>query len=71
MIECLPAWEGRRLRRHWATIASLVETAKLNGVDPQSYLADVIARVVVGHPQSQIDELLAWSYAPAPVLAAA
>jgi hypothetical protein len=28
---------------HWATIASLVETAKLNGVDPQAYLADVMA----------------------------
>jgi hypothetical protein len=43
---------------HWATIASLVETAKLNGVDPHPYLADVIARIVAGHPQSQIDDLL-------------
>ena len=47
---------------HWATIASLVETAKLNGVDPQAYLADVITRIVAGHPHSQIDDLLPWAY---------
>jgi transposase len=56
---------------HWATIASLVETAKLNGVDPQAYLADVIARIVEGHPQSQIDDLLPWAYAPTPLKAVA
>ncbi len=56
---------------HWATIASLVETAKLNGVDPHAYLADVIARIVAGHPQSQIDDLLPWAYAPAPLMAVA
>ena len=43
---------------HWAVIASLVETCKLNGVDPQSYLCDVISRIVGGHPQSHLDELL-------------
>ncbi len=56
---------------HWATIASLVETAKLNAVDPQLYLADVIARIVSGHPQSQLDELLPWAYVPAPLKAVA
>lgn len=56
---------------HWATIASLVETCKLNGVDPQAYLADVIARIVAGHPQSQINHLLPWAYAPAPLKAVA
>jgi hypothetical protein len=39
-----------------------VENCKLNGVDPQAYLADVIARIVAGHPQSQIDDLLPWAY---------
>jgi transposase len=34
---------------HWATIASLVETSKLNAVEPQGGLADVIARIVAGH----------------------
>lgn len=43
-------------------IASLMETAKLNGVDPQYYLADVIARLVAGHPQSQLDDVLPWAY---------
>jgi transposase len=47
---------------HWAVIASLVETAKLNGVEPHAYLADVIARIVSGHPNSRIDELLPWAY---------
>ena len=56
---------------HWAVIASLMETCKLNAVDPQAYLGDVIARIVAGHPQSQIDELLPWAYAPAPLKAVA
>ena len=35
---------------HWAIIASLIETCKLNAVDPQSYLTDVITKIVNGHP---------------------
>jgi hypothetical protein len=49
---------------HWATIASLIETPKLSGIDPQAYLRDVMARIVEGHRQSQIDDLLPWAYAP-------
>ena len=56
---------------HWAVIASLVETCKLNAVDPQAYLADVITRIVNGHPQSQIDELMPWAYAQPPLRAVA
>ena len=48
---------------HWATIASLVETCKLNGVDPQIYLADVFARIVNGHQNNRIDDLMPWNYA--------
>ncbi len=55
----------------WTVIASLVETCKLNAVDPQAYLGDVIARIVAGHAQSQIDELPPWAYAPAPLKAMA
>jgi transposase len=47
---------------HWAVIASLIETCKLIGVDPQTYLADVITRIVNGHSNSRIDELLPWAY---------
>src|SRR4051812_42438481 len=47
---------------HWAVIASLIETCKLIGVEPRAYLADVISRIVNGHPQSRLDELLPWAY---------
>jgi transposase len=56
---------------HWAVIASLVETCKLIGVEPQAYLADVISRIVNGHPQSRLDELLPWAYPTTPALKAA
>jgi len=55
---------------HWAIIASLIETCKLSGIDPQIYLADVITRIVNGHPNSQIDDLLPWAYDPSPKLKA-
>jgi hypothetical protein len=38
---------------HWAVIASLVETCKLNGVEPLRSVADVIAWMVEDHPQSR------------------
>ena len=53
---------------HWAVIASLIETCKLIGVEPQAYLADVITKIVNGHPNSKIDELLPSAYAAAPEL---
>ena len=40
-----------------AAIYSLVETAKLSGLDPQAYLRDVLARIA-DHPINRIDELL-------------
>jgi transposase len=48
--------------QHWAVIASLIETCKLNGIDPHAYLADVITKIVNDHPNSRIDELLPWAY---------
>jgi hypothetical protein len=47
---------------HWAAIASLIETCKLNDVDPLAYLTDVLTRIVNGHPNSAIDQLLPWAY---------
>lgn len=47
-----------------ANIYSLVETAKLNGVDPQAWLADTIARIA-DHPARRVAELLPWNYRPA------
>ena len=47
----------------WARMASLIETCKLNLVDPQSCLTDVLTRLVDGWPQSRIDELMPWHWA--------
>jgi hypothetical protein len=55
---------------HWAVIASLIETCKLIGVEPHAYLADVITKLVNGHLNSKIDELLPWAYPAAPALKA-
>ena len=49
----------------WAVIASLIETCKLNDVDPYAYLAGTLTRIVDGHLASAIDELLPWAYASA------
>jgi transposase len=40
---------------------TLIETAKLNGVDPQSWLTDVLSRIA-NHKINRIDELLPWNY---------
>jgi hypothetical protein len=53
---------------HWAVIASLIETCKLIGVEPRGYLADVISKIVNGHPNSRLDELLPWAYPTTPAL---
>jgi hypothetical protein len=50
---------------HWAILASLIETCKLNGVDPQAYLADVFARLAADHPVNRLDEMLPWNWAAA------
>jgi transposase len=47
---------------HWAVIASLVETCKMNRVDPQAYLRDVLTKIVARHPMSELDELLPFAY---------
>ncbi|MBX9910438.1 MAG: transposase domain-containing protein [Beijerinckiaceae bacterium] len=44
------------------SLASLLETCKLNGVAPQSWLTDVLHRMATGHPASQLDELLPWQW---------
>lgn len=44
-----------------AAIYSLIETAKLNGVNPQAWLTDVLTRIA-DHPINRIDELLPWRF---------
>ncbi len=47
-----------------AAMYSLIVTAKMNDIDPQAWLADVLARIA-GHPASKLDELLPWNWRPA------
>jgi transposase len=46
-----------------AVMYSLIVTAKLNDVDPQAWLADILARIA-GHPARDIDQLLPWHWQP-------
>ena len=48
-----------------AAIYSVIETAKLNGIEPQAYIADVIEKIASGWPASRWDELMPWSWRPA------
>jgi transposase len=47
--------------RRAAVMYTLIETAKLNGVDPKAWLADVIARIA-DHPAHRLGELLPWNW---------
>jgi len=48
-----------RVGERAAAMYTLIETAKLNGIDPQAWLADVLARLP-DHPAKRIEELLPW-----------
>jgi hypothetical protein len=47
-----------------AAMYSLIVTAKLNDIDPQAWLADVLGRIAE-HPRSALDDLLPWNWAAA------
>ncbi len=53
-----------------AAMYSLIVTAKMNGIDAQAWLADVLARIAT-HPAHRLDELLPWNWAsPNPAISA-
>jgi hypothetical protein len=45
-----------------AILYTLIETAKLNGIDPQAWLTDILTRIP-DHKINKIDELLPWNWA--------
>lgn len=53
-----------------AIMATLIITAKLNDLDPQAWLADVLARIA-SPPQGRLNELLPWDWKKTPVQSAA
>ena len=61
---------ARKGSRRVAAIYTLIATAKLNDVDPQAWLADVLARLP-DHSAKRIDELLPWNWQPQSVAHAA
>lgn len=46
----------------WGVVASLIETCKLNGVEPHAYLSDVLNKIAQGWPANRVDDLLPWAY---------
>lgn len=48
--------------RTWATIATLLQTAKMNAIDPQAWLTQTLERLANGWPSSEIDALMPWNY---------
>jgi hypothetical protein len=55
------ALKHRQIGQRTAVMYLLIGTARLNGVDPQAWLADVLARIA-GHPAKRLDKLLPWNW---------
>jgi transposase len=47
-----------------AVIYTIAETAKLNGLDPEAYIAAVLDRLARGHTITRLDDLLPWNFKP-------
>ncbi|WOH54504.1 MULTISPECIES: transposase [unclassified Bradyrhizobium] len=48
--------------RTWATLATLLQTAKMNDVDPHAWLTQTLERIAQGWPISNIDQLMPWNF---------
>jgi transposase len=48
--------------QNWAMLASLIETCKLNNIEPHSYITGVLTTIVNGHKQKDIEQLLPWNF---------
>jgi transposase len=61
--------------KHWAMVATLIQTAKLNRLDPLAWLTDVLERIVSGRTKrNELHTLLPWNWKsanPPPVTSSA
>jgi transposase len=48
--------------QNWAMLASLIETCKLNRIEPHNYLTGILTAILNGHKQKDIDQLLPWNF---------
>jgi len=48
--------------QNWAILASLIETCKLNAVEPHAYISGILTAIVNGHKQNDIEALLPWNF---------
>ncbi len=48
--------------RTWATVATLLQTCKMNGVDPLNWLSQTLTRIAQGWPASEIEALMPWNF---------
>lgn len=46
----------------WGRIASLIQTARLNEVEPYAWLKATLKAIAAGHPNDRIDDLLPWNF---------
>jgi transposase len=53
-----------------AILYTLIESAKLNGLDPEAYLTSVLDRLARSHPNDRLEELLPWNFMPSLAVAA-
>jgi transposase len=51
---------------NWAMLASLIETCKLHGINPEAYFTDVLTRLVNNWPYRRLAELLPWAWSAEP-----
>ena len=49
-----------------AAIYTLVQTARLNKLNPETYLRDILTKLAGGHPINRIGELVPWRMRPEP-----
>lgn len=58
--------------RHWSIAMTLIQTAKLNAIDPMAWLTDVLERIISGRTKArELHTLLPWNWAPPPELVVA